>query len=45
MGAQNYIRPSLLRQKNASNAVYHKVKKERVKLVEELVLQKAYFPW
>ena len=42
---QNYLRPTLLRQKCVANAVYHKAKLERVKLVEELVLQKAYFPW
>ena len=42
---QNYLRPTLLRQKCVANAVYHKAKLERVKLVEELVLQKSYFPW
>lgn len=42
---QNFLRPSLLRQKSVANALYHKAKLERVKLVEELVLQKSFFPW
>jgi hypothetical protein len=42
---QYYLRPSLLRQRAVSDALYHKAKNERVKLVEELVLQKNFFPW
>jgi hypothetical protein len=42
---QNYLRPSLERQRNASNTLYYKAKQERVKLVEELVLQKKFWPW
>jgi hypothetical protein len=43
--SQNFLRPSLLRQRAVANALYHKAKHERVKLVEELVLQKNFFPW
>jgi len=39
------MKPSLLRQKNESNKKYFKARQERVQLVEELVLQKKYFPW
>ena len=42
---QTYMKPSLVRQRNESDAKYFKAKRERVKLVEELVLQKKYFPW
>ncbi len=42
---QTYMKPSLARQRNESDAKYYKAKRERVKLVEELVLQKKYFPW
>lgn len=39
------MKPTLVRQKNKRDAVYNSVKRQRVRLVEELVLQHRLWPW
>jgi hypothetical protein len=36
---RRYVKPHLQRQLNARNAIYNKAKQQRIKLVEELLLQ------
>jgi len=42
---QNFLKPSFLRQKKENDLRYFKAKNERAQIVEELVLQKKFFPW
>ena len=40
-----YVKPTLARQKNVRDAAYNTVKRQRARLVEELVLQRKLWPW
>ena len=42
---RRYVKPHLARQKAASDAQYNKAKRERVRLVEELVLDRKLVPF
>jgi len=42
---RRYVKPHLARQKAASDALYNKAKRERVRLVEELVLDRKLVPF
>lgn len=45
MSAQRYIKPHLARQRNAKDAVFNAAKRQRVKLVEEMLLDPRMCPF
>ena len=42
---QRYTKPTQARQQRERNATYMRAKTERVKLMEEMTLQSALWPW